>query len=438
MLRRLSMLMGAAFLVVYLLSVNASAIQSQQSFKVTVPSPSITVTGYSSPNSLIIIKDNGQVVATTSSNNLGQFSQLVSNRIVGIRNISVESVDLTGNQSQSVSKNVSIQPQQNTIVTFTVPPTISITSSAVSIESSIQVTGYTVPSSTVKLNTDGTEYSNITSNSSGFYQFIIAAGTLGIGEHSLQTYVNSPLEQSKGSKTIKISVLPKDQAPNIDIIVTPNIITPPIISSPDDGVTIQGNQATITGTAGPNSQINIYINGELSGSVFANQDGDWAFTLTATSSPLIINAESCIDGKCSVRSKSITLYFDSLIQCNVAFGLEQYRYWGIRENEAFIVKLVHGDGSIAQGITTIEWGDGRKEILNLSPELIELPSKYTEAGNYNGSIAIDNDGCRDTRYFSVSVEEHYEDNSLLPIIFSLSVLAMSIVLARYIKKRKDS
>ncbi len=270
----------------------------------------------------------------------------------------------------------------------------------------MQLTGHTVPSATVKLAFDA---SNVTrtaqANASGYYQFLFDTTELSPRDYLAFTRASkTALGQSEVSKNISFKVVPKTAPAQPDLIVLPNRLSPPVAILPDDGTQLNGNTLTITGQSTPYAQINVYQDGKIIGSVFANALGQWEFTYAAGTSPITLSFEACVDGTCSVQTRPYTYYFSGSSTCSTQFELTTYRFWDTRIDETVFLRLL-GEQTF-KGTLEVNWGDGTREKFTVNSTGTTTISKaYGLGGHYNGSARFtsESDGCSVVRYFSVGV-----------------------------------
>lgn len=398
-----------------------------------VPATTISLEGRASPNALVIIGRSGSTIASVNANALGVFNAtFLANP--GINNLSVFFKDSANLESKTIFKSISAQSQQDTSSSVFLSPTISTPNrGGIKLGSIIQVRGSTVPNATVKLSVDfGSKVYTTQSNSLGEYEYLINSLELGEGSRSASVTSQKDGLESSTSKDIKFNIVGEDQPSTPDLVTSPEILPPPLLISPPDGSTIDGNKVTINGESLPNAQINIYQNNELIGSVFANEQGKWSFEYVASSSPVTLTFEACVDGRCSVFSKSITLNFSLPTSCKVDFSLEEYRFWGLSVDE----KLRLNVNYVGNGTTVVNWGDGTEErfSINNNPNLI-IEKSYQKTGNYNGSIKISNGDCVEEKFFSVSVNSTDSNNNRL--IWIAIILLLIVILYEFSRRDKQ-
>ncbi len=443
-------------LSILLLGTGGIASAVSENIELTVPQTTLTVSGKATPNALVTIKDGNSIVASINSDSAGNFSTSFTTTS-GLHDISIYYTDINSNQSNINKRSISLQPQQVTTTDVFLSPTLTLTSTVYQRGSLIQFRGYTYANSPVTLNIDYGVFSQQTvSNSQGFYEFIIDSSLLTNGAHKATTTSISGLVSSDISNETNFVIEDTEDGnsdgfgPSVpDFVVSPDQLPPPVLETPEDGSTISGDTVTINGNSVPNAQINIYENGKLIGSTFSDESGKWTFEYKATFSPVTLSFEACINGRCSVLSKSITLNFSSIDECKAWFELEMYRYWGVKVDETVKLDILKSSGD---GVVVVDWGDGsiekdennknyvkKGESLGSRTSIVfgeefnhsaqrpkSIAKKYDTAGNYNGKISFRNDDCEQVRYFSVNVINKDSDNSSLRYLWIVIILLLML------------
>jgi len=413
-LRKLSsVFLAALFLCLFLAATPADAQQKPGvPVNLTVPDTILVLQGWAAPNALVTFRNGSSVVSTVTAAADGYFTKQLSAQQPGIKKITAQFKDIRTISSAVSSGSVSLQPQSTSTIDFIVSPTLTRRSPAVIQKSSlVQLSGYTSANAAVEIVLNGVFRDTVTSDSQGYYEYLLETENIAVGKYSVLTRSTSAnfVGASDDSERVRFSVVDDEIGPSIsrpDIVVSPNQLPPPIPQSPDDGAVIEGDSTTLSGESVPNAQIVFYENGVRAGSVFADENGFWSIEYTATSSPVVLSFEACIDGFCSVLSNSITLIFTfpkSLILepvCEVVFKLEQYKFSNQSVDTAteLNVLLTNGDGVIL-----VDWGDGTNQ--QKFDHSAETPSAirhfYKSAGRYNGKITFTQGDCSFDRYFSV-------------------------------------
>ncbi len=407
-----------------------------------VPDTTLTVQGYAAPGALVIIEEGGSNIGTVLADSSGYFTTILVSQPFGVRDLQLHYDDGESLLSSIITESISVQPQQNTTLDVFLSPTIARrTQEKVQKGSIVQISGRSTPGATIKLVLSATgPFYTTTVDATGFYEFLVDSTDLDEAMYSASVVatISGSLESSTSNMVVfvitAVDAVDDEEVPVV-FIVGPDELAPPVPLTPDDGTVIDGDSVTVEGESIPNAQINIYENGQLYGSVFADSSGKWSFEYTATSSPVTLTFESCIDGVCSVLSKSITLSFTKLQQCSVNFELAKYRFWGIRTDEQISLVLVD---DVDSGIVEINWGDGASEKFDFrATEARSFEKSYESKGSYNGTItysANDNESCEITRYFSVQVIN--KESSAMKFLWLVLVVVAGLLIMDLARKKK--
>lgn len=421
---------GFTVLIVTLFSGQAFAITSSQPVELSIPSTTLTVSGFASPNAIVTVQEGATAIATLSADSSGAFSKQIV-RTPGIKNINVFYRDANNRQSVTNRKSISLQSQTNTNHTVFLSPTIELGSQGIVRRGSlVQVRGYSVPNSIINISLDyGTSQFQTSTNSQGYYEYFIDTNTLLEGAHTVSSSAIKGADLSDVSSILTFNVQSEANGFVPDIVVSPDVIPPPSVSLPQDGSIIDGNSVTIYGESLPNAQINIYENNKLISTVTADNAGKWSFVFNATTTPVTLSFEACVNGECSILSRSITLNFTGIrSSCSVEFGLLQYRFWDIQTNENITLEFKDE----YNGTIDLNWGDASKERFNVVPEgNRQLTHIYGDSGTYNGSVTLTSDGCEYTRYFSVIVTGGNTNND----VWYASLLIIGLIIGGYLSTR---
>ncbi len=417
-----------------------SALSRSTPIQLTVPDTTLTITGYAAPGALVTFIENGSTIGTTTANAAGFYTKALPSQPI-LRTIDHYFTDAEGVVSRMITSSVSVASQQNTTVESYISPTITRKSAQTLQKGSIvQISGYTASNATVTLSisSQGVVQTTI-ADSSGFYEFLYNSSSLDTGDYTASVFgsINSPQQDSQSSDEISFTIVDVDGPTRPDFVVSPDQLPPPVVVSPEDGSTINGNRVEIFGESVPNAQINIYENGKLYGSVFANSAGKWTFVYNAGSNKAMFHFEACLEGRCSVTSKSLTLFFEQLnLSCSTIFELAEYRYWGTMSGDEFNIDVLETSGG---GTLYIDWGDSSQEerFSHDATRPQAYRKIYQKSGDYNGSARFVQGDCEVIKYFSVRVRD--SDTSSIPwSILTLLVVIILFATNRYYRARREN
>lgn len=394
------------FVVNVLASNTAEAIISGQTVELSVPDTSILVSGSSARQALVTIEVNDVVVASTTSDSNGEFSSVIAGLTPGVQKISVQ-YEVDGRKSLEQTKNVSLQPQQQTPVSFLLPPILyNAGPTLVSVSENIILEGYSKPNSTVTLNSSTGLTLQTVTNQTGQYVFSISGGQFFLQDVSFfsRYRINGQDSTLSNVVLVKISGLESEQGGSEpDIIVNPFQPSSPVVLFPEGSQAyIDGDSVVFRGQAQAGSQIIAYANGQVIGSVLVNQNGEWEFYYTSLEERVIFQFSTCVDGSCSLTSQSIEVQFGLILgACNIDLRLDNYRYWDITTKDYIIL---NSDTFPVNLEVSIDWDDGPAEKFSYdagSP--FQYKHSYSQPGVYNGSVRVAYENCSQERFFSVIV-----------------------------------
>jgi len=413
----------------------------------TVPTASLEVSGYASPGALVTIYDGANPTATVSANPLGFYTKLIPTLSSGLHSISVSQKDVTGLESSSVSKIVNIAPQQLTQLEFASPPTVRLIAPTLTEGQTQTITGYSEPGKIVHLFIDNSisPSQTVISGSDGFYSFTVNTTGFYDGNHFIKTRTESSLGITEYSKMISFTIKkkpisnePSNSQPNKPAVAGGSRPEVPVISDPPSKTSIDGNKVIIKGQSKPNSQIVISVNGQVVGSVFSNNVGEWIFEYYPKVSKNVVTAIACYDGECSQPSDPIEIYYrvQGATDCKGSYEIQNYRF-SVSDNKE--VKLQTDYNLDIAKTLLIDWGDGDVEKFSVSADrkYDYFEHLYSLVGRYNGQItlAYENDECAETKYFTVNVVKDgfskLDNRVLLVIILSLILALLLSLRDRY-------
>ncbi len=420
-----------AVIVFMMIGLSAHAITRTETVELTVPDTVLDISGFASPNATVEVREFGSVIGSVVADVNGNYSLSLVSQSPGFRTLIISQNDVDGQASNQVPQIVSVAVQDTTSLVVNIAPTIDRKTDLEVLQGSlVQINGYTAANSVVTLTFTSGQQITTTSNASGFYEFLVSTSDLPTGENSVFVESSVGAQSSQASSVVSFVVVRESDA-SPDLVVSPELLPPPVVTSPDNDAEIPGNSVPVSGTAIPNSQINIYENGVLIGSTFADDSGEWTFVYTAISTPVSLSFEACVGGECSVLSTNLQLNFslvlENLLACEIGFALSEYRFWGVPVGDEISLNAVDIRG---EGIFVIDWGNGVQETFNYRDGQDSVFRwEYDAPGNYSGTVRyvqgfddIDNE-CQITRYFSVNVVDQRSSDLFLWILIIATLLS---------------
>jgi len=147
---------------------------------------SFQMEGYTIPQSLVTLKENASTLSTTLSNLDGSFS-ISTLSTPGHHDFSLYATDPLSNPTASLSHTVILTPGTTTLGNLVLPPTLSSSHSNASIGTSITLTGYGSPQSSILVFLDDTLTQTLTTKVDGSYNTTLPTSDLSVGSHTLHT-----------------------------------------------------------------------------------------------------------------------------------------------------------------------------------------------------------------------------------------------------------
>jgi len=192
-------------------------------FTAQVGDTSLVVNGFSSPNSLVVFKQNNAVIGTTTSLPTGEFTKQFSALTGGLFILDIYAIDTNNVTSAAIQRNLYlIEFQEFEINDIYTPPTLKLTQE----QSNILIQGYTLPNTPVKIivNTSPVTSINLLSNVSGFFEDTIPIDSLGIGNFSINASIVDNINQQVFANPVSFELVPnqEDETNNSTLFVPIN------------------------------------------------------------------------------------------------------------------------------------------------------------------------------------------------------------------------
>ena len=371
-----------------------------------VPDTTLAVSGYASPGAFVSIYDNNTLIGTTLASSNARFSKNFVALESGLHNLKLDYMDKSGRKSNSITDTVSVAFHKETAVEYFLPPTFEVSPSKVAESDMVTFSGSSVPGAQLQISIDGgNTVLRPQVDASGNYSISMATDGYFFGQHPSSVTAkfagNTSYESDKKSFEVIVGdseALTKEQESNLQ---------PPVIVSPESPYSTDDVDQIIRGTAAPNQQIILFVDGEPVGSTFSNADGQWFFNIKLYSDKHEIKAITCIDSECSDFSNVLEVKFTGDFgKCkDVKFILDDYRYWGINPGNGINLNLSQLTGVPAFQMS-VDWGDGVVERFDHSDQDgFEIHHVFRNAGQFNGNVTIqDNQDCSFTRNFTTDVQ----------------------------------
>lgn len=144
----------ALFLITLVLA--RSAIHAESlSISLVVGTTEVILSGYTSPLSQVVVKEDGSVIGTTTSDSLGNWSKTISVAIPSLHTYELYVTDASSRISKTISYNLNVAGNTTTTISnIVLPPTLS--------QSTTTITGSGYPTATITLtSSSGDSYTTI-------------------------------------------------------------------------------------------------------------------------------------------------------------------------------------------------------------------------------------------------------------------------------------
>ena len=221
---------------------------------------SFTISGSAAPGSEVEILINGEVVGTAIADENGDWTFDVTGVEPGDITVEAKTDDDTDTVSLTVEEGV-------------VQDVVDITSPAdgSTVAADFQVSGTTNPDAEVEILVDGESVGTTTADANGDWTFDITGQMAG----------DITVEAKVGDVTDSVTVTVDDTLVALDVV----------ISSPVDGDEVTAGDVTVSGTATPDAEVEIFVDGESVGTTTADTNGDWTFDITVDAGDHDVRAE---------------------------------------------------------------------------------------------------------------------------------------------------
>lgn len=94
-----------------------------------------------------------------------------------------------------------------------------------------------------------------------------------------------------------------------DVNIDAQAITPPVITSPEDGIKTASSTITVSGSGGSEVAIRVYVNDIFSAQTKTSSKGDWAVDVNLSKGVNLVYATTLINGIESSKSNSINITY---------------------------------------------------------------------------------------------------------------------------------
>ncbi len=395
----------------------------------------LTVVGKTSPDAFVTIKSDGSVIGTALAAPDGTYTRTFPAQAPGLRQLDIFAQSTGGAQTDTVTLNINVTEHAITTVDVFLPTTLIIDDLTLDHDQPLNLSGETFPLSTVTLFLDNIDVVTALSDAQGAWTISTTLGTSefflrtidGLGNQSYPTtlrfFTRAPLPG--------LPAIPTDPA-----VVTPSV---PTITFPSSGTVWDQPQITVTGTAQPGTQIELWDGSRPIGSVWPNANGTWSMNLSLLQQEYRLRARACLQGQCSAFSQVIILTYQPSTTTAPTPGsgldirLPQLSFMVFQDHQLAIrPTILNGQPPYA---TTTDWGDGTSTNSTATGKDFTINHTYTKPGKYTATLyAIDVHGLAGSVQFTVEVMPVV--SFYWPILlFMIGLLVALIIFFRFIHLR---
>lgn len=185
------------------------------SVSMRVGTTEIVFSGYTSPNTQVIFKEDGSVVGTIVSNSGGLFTKTISVNTPALHTYELYALDTLSLQSSTISYNLNVVGNTTTTIdNIVLPPTVNLTATTLS--------GSSYPGSTLTISSNLGDNDTLVTPSNGLWSYDLSSFLGGPHSITLITTVGSYLSISSASiaytaPTPSPSSTPTPSSPSISV-----------------------------------------------------------------------------------------------------------------------------------------------------------------------------------------------------------------------------
>ena len=308
--------------------------------------PSQTVSGTAEPGSTVELSINGNpITPTVIADSNGDWSLPIT-LSEGVNTITSTASDEVNTSDPSTPITITL----DTIIPDA--PIIGSPTDGTSTNNPSQtVSGTAEPNSTVEVFVNGVSQGTTSTDSNGDWSLPI---TLSEGVNTITSTASDEVNTSDPSTPITIT---------LDTTIPPS---PPIIGSPTDGTSTNNPSQTVSGTAEPNSTVEVFVNGVSQGTTSTDSNGDWSLPITLSEGVnTITSTVTDINGNTSDESTPITVtLLDSLLQQKLALITQLENLIDSAENDKTIKELEKAIKDLRKGADSKYYTEDENSFLD--------------------------------------------------------------------------
>lgn len=398
----------------------------------------MSLTGQTSPDAFVTVKDGDQVIGTTTADATGTFSKVFAAQTPGIHNLSIYGKTPGGALTDSALISVNFREHETTDVFVFLPTVITLSGTELAPGTGLQAYGQTIPYGELLFYIDQSAPRTLTAAADGTWALLVSAGLLSAGNHSIVAYVTDGNgRQSSPTVPRFFTILPnipvgnpvKGGSPSVPIR-TPST---PVISLPKDNSVSVVDTITVVGVSDAFSEIEVWRGGRLMGSVLTDRNGGWFIPIRLLTGQNELRARACRASVCSAFSGVINVSYNPADEAPSApfrVLLDPYRFQtAVSQSISLNITVQNGQAPYSYDIG---WGDDTDQFVSTKDPVTSIRHSYDSAGLKAGKIIVtDADGKVQEGFFTVSVAEISGDQSVWKILASLLLIAIVIALVAH-------
>lgn len=404
------------------------------------------ITGQTSPQAFVTIKDSDQVIGTVEADASGYYEKTFGAQTPGIHYLSVFARSITGLVGDSAVLTVNYREHETTDVILFLPTTIALSKTDVPPDTELLIRGETIPSGKVILLIDQDKTINVQSDDAGDWTRRIAPGELSPGNHSITAYVvDGNGTQSAPTAPRFFTILPKSETvivpgkatqttpANGRSTVAPKVPGRPTITIPRDNATTSTERITVVGLSDVRQQIEVWRNGRLMGSVLSDEHGGWSMPVTLRTGLNELTARTCNVQQCSPFAEGIHITYTPAADAptsSLTMFINAYR-WAVHTGSPVRISVTAERGQ-APYTYRILWGDGNEQTVTSQDKITGFTHSYASAGLYGGNVRVqDAIGTVATAYFSVRAANDSPAQRIVPYLVATTLITTTAALGFY-------
>lgn len=409
----LPLVLAGMILALSLVLSPVSRAESSQNVTIGVGLTTLTIEGQTSPDTFVTVLQNNTPIGSTSADQDGDFSLVLTFETGGIKQISLFGRTTSGHVTDPLAASINVVDHQDTLYYAFLPPTINLDSPKVASGQNIIVSGETLPGGAVTITADTGQAIQARANQSGQWSATLPTSQPGL--YTLFAVAHDDIgQQSAPTRRLSFIIIGSEAVPSPRApvgILRPALVTAPmvpIITSPQDNQYLNKHTVMAEGIAERDSLVEVWESNRIIGSTYASTTGTWQMSLSLTAPHSVLRARSCRSGICSNFSLPVNVYFSATPSAGSfysALETSSYSLSGFVGQQINLTLLI--ENGTAPYRVKINWGDGSTEDQSYATAgRYTLSHAYQSPGRYNGTVtAADSNKVQNIHHFAVRIRE---------------------------------